>query len=209
MVMVSLNVRLAMPAPWCWVKMFGGGPPAGCATNDAGRIAAMFAFVFSWTTMSTEAGNSTLPLTWSPCVCVLTIVVTGLLVSVLILSSSGWPQPGFLVSTTTTPVAVMKIEVLLPPLVTSCRREAGLHIGRNRRERVSERVGGYDRVRAGPLDRVEHVLQLGDEFSLRRADDRKQPRVPEVEVSASRQVHRIAPDAVGPVAADGVVVELT
>ena len=32
------------------------------------------------------------------------IIVTGLSVTVLILSRSGWPQPGFLVSTTTTPV---------------------------------------------------------------------------------------------------------
>ena len=65
----------------------------------------MFAFVFSCVTTSTVAGNSTLPLTWSPCVWVLMIVVTGFGVSSLILSRIGWPQPGFFVSTTTTPVA--------------------------------------------------------------------------------------------------------
>ena len=75
----------------------------------------MFALVFSWTMTSTVAGNSTLPLTWSPCVCVLMIVVTGFGVSSLILSRIGWPQPGFFVSTTTTPSAPTKTAVLPPP----------------------------------------------------------------------------------------------
>jgi hypothetical protein len=43
------------------------------------------------------------------------IIVTGLLVSVCIFSRMGLPHPGFLVSTTTTPVAVMKTPVLPPP----------------------------------------------------------------------------------------------
>src|SRR6516162_9490356 len=43
-------------------------------------------------------------------------VVTGLLVSVLILSRIGCPQPGFLASTTTTPFVVMNTAVLPPPL---------------------------------------------------------------------------------------------
>jgi len=38
-------------------------PARRCATNDAGRIAPMFAFVFSCTMTSTLAGNSTSPLT--------------------------------------------------------------------------------------------------------------------------------------------------
>src|SRR5262245_37245725 len=50
------------------------------------------------------------------------IVVTGLVVIVLILSSNGWPQPGFFVSTTMTPVAVMKIEVFPPPPAASALR---------------------------------------------------------------------------------------
>ena len=79
------------------------------------RIASMFLAVFSWVTTSTVAGNSTLPLTWSPCVCVLMIIVTGLSVTLLIFSSSGVPQPGFFVSTTTTPAAVMKTALFPPP----------------------------------------------------------------------------------------------
>src|SRR6185503_6790021 len=42
-------------------------------------------------------------------------VVTGLSVSVLILSRTGWPQPGFFESTTTTPVEVMNTDVFPPP----------------------------------------------------------------------------------------------
>src|SRR4029450_13536587 len=65
----------------------------------------MFAAVFSCTMTSTVAGNSTFPLTWYPCVCVLMMVVMGFGVSSLILSRNGWPHPGFFVSTTTTPAA--------------------------------------------------------------------------------------------------------
>jgi hypothetical protein len=43
----------------------------------AGRMASMFLAVFSWVTTSTVAGNSTLPLTWSPCVWVLMIILIG------------------------------------------------------------------------------------------------------------------------------------
>ena len=46
---------------------------------------------------------------------VLITIVTGLLVTVLTSSSSGWPQPGSFVSTTTAPVAVRKSAVLPPP----------------------------------------------------------------------------------------------
>ena len=60
----------------------------------------MLALVFSCTTTSTVAGNSTLPLTWSPCVWVLISIVTGFGVSSLILSRIGLPQPGFFASTT-------------------------------------------------------------------------------------------------------------
>jgi len=46
-VIVSLKVRLAIPVPLCCVKMFGAGPLGGWATNEAGRIIPMLAFVFS------------------------------------------------------------------------------------------------------------------------------------------------------------------
>src|SRR5437773_50348 len=81
----------------------------------------MLVFVFSCTMMSTVAGKSTLPLTWSPCVWVLISVVTGLLVSSLILSRTGWPQPGFFASTTTTPVPVMNTAVFPPPPLSTNR----------------------------------------------------------------------------------------
>src|SRR5258705_11856471 len=48
-------------------------------------------------------------------------VVTGLSVSVLILSRIGWPQPGFFESMTPTPVPVTKTEVLPPPPFSTYR----------------------------------------------------------------------------------------
>ena len=75
----------------------------------------MFAAVTSWVTISTLAGNATLPLTWSWWLCVLMRVVTGLSVSSPIASRIDWPQPGFLESTTTTPPLVTKTAVLPPP----------------------------------------------------------------------------------------------
>ena len=78
-------------------------------------IFSMLVLVFSCATTSTVAGNSTLPLTWSPCVCVLISIVTGFGVSSLILSRIGLPQPGFFASTTVTPLAVTKTAVLPPP----------------------------------------------------------------------------------------------
>ena len=118
-VMRSVNVRFASPLPLLSRKMLGGFGLG--AADEFGRISFMFAAVFTCVTTSTSAGNSTLPLTWSPCVWVLTIIVTGLFVTFLIASSSGCPQPGFFVSTTTTPLAVMKTE-LLPPPASSSRR---------------------------------------------------------------------------------------
>ena len=56
------------------------------AAEELGRISFMFAAVFSCATISTSAGNSTFPLTWSPCVCVLMSTVTGFGVS----SSGKW-----------------------------------------------------------------------------------------------------------------------
>ena len=80
-----------------------------------GFICFMLAAVFSWTTMSTVAGNSTLPLTWSPCVWVLMIRTTGFVLSSLILSRIGVPQPGFFVSTTVMPSAMTNTAVFPPP----------------------------------------------------------------------------------------------
>ena len=83
----------------------------------------MFALVCSWTTLSTVVPKNSLLPVWSPCVCVLMMVVTGLLVTVLILSRITWPHPASFVSTTTTPLAVMNTAVL-PPLNDS--RGAGV-----------------------------------------------------------------------------------
>src|SRR2546422_11333179 len=49
------------------------------------------------------------------------IIVTGLLVSPLILSRIGWPHPGFFVSTTTTPLAPTNTAVLPPPPLSTNR----------------------------------------------------------------------------------------
>src|ERR1041384_6280588 len=54
------------------------------------------------------------------------MVVTGLLVRPLIFSSTGEPQPGFFVSTTVTPFAVMKTEVLPPPPFSTYRLSLSL-----------------------------------------------------------------------------------
>jgi hypothetical protein len=96
--------------------MLAGKP--GCSAMPVGIfIVFMFSAVFTCVTTSTLAGNSTLPLTWSKCVCVLMIVVIGLSVTSLIFAISGWPHPGFLVSTTTTPLAVMNTPLFPPPPV--------------------------------------------------------------------------------------------
>src|SRR5688572_4443809 len=79
------------------------------------RIIFMFSAVLTWVTMSTLSAKATLPLTWSPCVCVLMMRTTGLLVSSLILARIGWPQPGFFVSTMVTPSAPTNTVVLPPP----------------------------------------------------------------------------------------------
>src|SRR4029453_16156880 len=50
---------------------------------------------------------------------------TGLSVTDLILSSSGWPQPGSLVSTTVTPSAVMNTALLPPPPFITYRFSLG------------------------------------------------------------------------------------
>jgi hypothetical protein len=108
-----------MPRPLLALKMFGGWP-FGAVCVDA-RISRMLAAVFSCTMTSTVAGNSTFPLTWSPCVCVLMMVVMGFGVSVLMVSRIGWPHPGFFVSTTTTPDVPTKTAVLPPPPVSMNR----------------------------------------------------------------------------------------
>ena len=70
---------------------------------------------FVWATTSTDAGNSTLPLTWSKCACVLMMVVTGFGVSSRMRSISGCPQPATFVSTSTTPSLVTNAAELPPP----------------------------------------------------------------------------------------------
>ncbi len=78
----------------------------------------MFAFVFSCTTLSTEAPKNSLLPVWSPWLCVLITVTMGLSVTVRMRSRIVGPQPASLVSTTTTPRSVMKTPVL-PPLNAS------------------------------------------------------------------------------------------
>ena len=122
-----------MPTPLCSLKI---------------GIFSMFAFVFSCATKSIVAGNSTLPLTWSPCVCVLIKVVTGFGVSSLILSRIGLPQPGFLASTTTTPFAVTNTAVLPPPPRSTNRLSltfsTSIDLRRVRRRRL--RLDGHQRA---------------------------------------------------------------
>src|SRR6202521_3092288 len=122
---LSLKVLLGMPLPLFSLKMFAvadgyGGNPVG------GTIFSMLALVFSCVTMSIVAGNSTLPPTWSACVWVLISRITGLLVSSLILSRIGWPQPGFFASTTVTPSAMMNTAVLPPPPLSTNRLSLSL-----------------------------------------------------------------------------------
>jgi hypothetical protein len=71
--------------------------------------------VFSCVTTSILPSNAWLPPVWSAWVCVLMIVVIGLSVIFLTKSMIAWPDPGFLVSTTTTPLfCVTKIVVVAP-----------------------------------------------------------------------------------------------
>ena len=91
----------------------------GCGGSGAGNPATgfqffMFAAVFSCA-MTSIAGNSTLPLTWSPWQCVLMIVVIGRPVSSLIAAMIGAPKFGFLVSTTVTPSPRSSTAVVPPP----------------------------------------------------------------------------------------------
>ena len=83
----------------------------------------MLALVFSCTTLSTLAPKNSLLPVWSPCVCVLMMVVTGLSVTVRMRSRMAGPQPASLVSTITTPASVTNTPTL-PPLNVS--RGAGL-----------------------------------------------------------------------------------
>ena len=87
-------------------------------------IFVMFALVFSCATTSTLPNASLLPV-WSPWVCVVMMVVTGLFVTDFTLSSSVGPQPANLVSTSVTPASVMNTATL-PPLNDS--RGVGLEL---------------------------------------------------------------------------------
>ena len=79
----------------------------GFAASAKFFIFAMLALVFACATISTlDAKNSLLP-TWSPCVWVLMMWVIGLSLTVRTLSRIAWPQLASLVSTSTTPLAVM------------------------------------------------------------------------------------------------------
>ena len=94
------------------------------------------------------AGKSTLPLTWSPCVWVLMIIVTGLLVSSLILLRSGCPHPGFLVSTTVTPFACTNTAVFPPPSA--------------QHEQVVLELFDFDHHRGGLLRAARRLLGRGN-----------------------------------------------
>ena len=75
----------------------------------------MLVLVFSCATTSTFAPKNPLLPVWSPWVWVLMMVVIGLSVTLLTLSSTAWPQPFNLVSTSVTPPSVMNTATL-PPL---------------------------------------------------------------------------------------------
>jgi hypothetical protein len=68
----------------------------------------MLALVFCCATISTVVPKNSLLPVWSAWVWVLMMRVTGLSVTVLILSRMAWPVPGFLVSTRVTPPSVRK-----------------------------------------------------------------------------------------------------
>ena len=74
----------------------------------------MLTLVFSCVTISTEAGKNALLPVWSPCVWVLTMCVIGLLVTAFTWSRMAWPLLATLVSTSTTPPAVMRAAVFPP-----------------------------------------------------------------------------------------------
>ena len=78
-------------------------------------IFSMLALQFSWAINSTAPVKALLLPTWSPCVCVLMTIITGLGVTDLIFSKMPGPLFGSFVSTTTTPFSVMKAAVLPPP----------------------------------------------------------------------------------------------
>src|SRR3990170_654401 len=82
------------------------------------------------------------------------IVVTGLGVSSLILSNSGWPHPGFLVSTTTTPVAVTKTAEFPPPPLSTNRLSFSCSTWTTRGAGCCPPAGGHDGNRA----RVHELL---------------------------------------------------
>ena len=75
----------------------------------------MFVLVFSCATISTLAPKKPLLPVWSPWVCVLMMRVIGLSVTLFTLSSTAWPQPASLSSTSVTPPSVMNTATL-PPL---------------------------------------------------------------------------------------------
>ena len=81
----------------------------------------MFVRVLAWATTSTGCAKSMLLPTWSPWVWVLMIIVTGSSVTVRTWSRMASPQPGFLVSTSTTPSPVTSAAVFPPPPVIMYR----------------------------------------------------------------------------------------
>ena len=74
----------------------------------------MLAAVFSCTTIWTLPGKNWLLPVWSPCVCVLTMWVTGLSVTFFTSSRMAWPLSASLVSTSSTPFAMTHTAVLPP-----------------------------------------------------------------------------------------------
>ena len=85
----------------------------------------MLSRAFSCATTRTTSWKSGLLPTWSPCACVLMIVVTGSSVSACTVWRIDAPQPGFLVSTSTTPLfCEMSSAVWPPPPLTRYRFSA-------------------------------------------------------------------------------------
>ena len=110
-----MNVRFGSPRAVVLLEDVWRRQRVWSAIAAVGTIFFMFAAVFSCTTMSTVAGNSTLPLTWSPCVCVLMIVVTGLLRQLLDLVENRLPPARVLGVHDGDAVGLTKTAVLPPP----------------------------------------------------------------------------------------------
>src|SRR5205814_6443767 len=78
------------------------------------------------------------------------------------------------------------------PLLEAGRIREGVGVRRDRRRWNAGGIGDDGRVDGRHLHGVEDVLQLGDHLGARRAMDRHETGVAQVDVLAHRQVQRVA-----------------